>query len=698
MRLPFFNKKNEKLNIKLEWKSFLKKFKKIPIPKLQMNSIKSKLILTLILLTIFPLLISTFVSSIMIKKSVNQNYLDSLKSASSNLSRTIDEKYIYYESLITILSDDKIIKNNVGKNDELVLEALKNFLKSNINIKQTFLIYKNGRILSFPKDKWQIPNHTQILHNTLNNFNNALWSNIETKNNMLLVTITKTFYDADNNQIGIIGFTVDISEIQRIANSLLPTKTGHIIILDKNNTIISSKYKNLLGKSLIDVLGKKSKDLLSIKWIKDMLNNKSGHIEYNFLGSKKSIYFLNNFKLNWKIIAFIDVYEINSNTRTLTSIVIFVLIIFGLISLIIGSKMSHTIACHIKDISNCMQRSGTGDLTVLSDIKTNDEFAQLGKYFNDMIKSMRKLVSSIKDASSITQASSNLLSEDSKNLLSLSDKIKLSMDNIIDGTECQKNEINNIEKISSEFLDVAIVLNSLSSEIKGENIDINDNTKAAIISFNELNEKNKSTNESIKTIENRINLLNNSIENINLILNIITNISKQTNLLALNASIEAAKAGEFGRGFAVVANEIRSLSNETAKSAENIRQTINQIKDISNLTINDIYTVKENIENQNHALDKTGDSFAKLQKSINNISVTIEEIIKKINSLSIKTDGLKESIKNISIVSDGFKEVAEHTENLLNQQLNEISNITKQTTSLNEITNHLTNIIEQFTL
>ncbi|WP_446715401.1 methyl-accepting chemotaxis protein [Caloramator sp. Dgby_cultured_2] len=202
----------------------------------------------------------------------------------------------------------------------------------------------------------------------------------------------------------------------------------------------------------------------------------------------------------------------------------------------------------------------------------------------------------------------------------------------------------------------------------------------------------------MKTIENRINLLNNSIENINLILNIITNISKQTNLLALNASIEAAKAGEFGRGFAVVANEIRSLSNETAKSAENIRQTINQIKDISNLTINDIYTVKENIENQNHALDKTGDSFAKLQKSINNISVTIEEIIKKINSLSIKTDGLKESIKNISIVSDGFKEVAEHTENLLNQQLNEISNITKQTTSLNEITNHLTNIIEQFTL
>ncbi|WDU83218.1 hypothetical protein [Caloramator sp. Dgby_cultured_2] len=109
------------------------------------------------------------------------------------MSRTIDEKYVYYESLITILSDDKIIKNNVGKDDELVLEALKNFLKSNINIKQTFLIYKNGRILSFPKDKWQIPNHTQILHNTLNNFNNALWSNIETKIICFLLLLQKHF-------------------------------------------------------------------------------------------------------------------------------------------------------------------------------------------------------------------------------------------------------------------------------------------------------------------------------------------------------------------------------------------------------------------------------------------------------------------------------------------------------------------------
>jgi methyl-accepting chemotaxis protein len=103
-----------------------------------------------------------------------------------------------------------------------------------------------------------------------------------------------------------------------------------------------------------------------------------------------------------------------------------------------------------------------------------------------------------------------------------------------------------------------------------------------------------------------IQSLSSAVNKIAEVSDLIGGIAGQTNLLALNATIEAARAGEAGRGFAVVAAEVKSLSNQTARSTDEISRLIAEVQAATEATVDAV----ENIGSQISAIDEVAASVA----------------------------------------------------------------------------------------
>ncbi len=197
---------------------------------------------------------------------------------------------------------------------------------------------------------------------------------------------------------------------------------------------------------------------------------------------------------------------------------------------------------------------------------------------------------------------------------------------------------------------------------------------------------NKSTVGAITRLAAKVD----EVENI---INAILQISSQTNLLALNASIEAARAGEAGRGFAVVADEIRTLS-------ENTRESANQITNIISELVSDVNTTNESMEMSSNTIAKQGIMIDDAKQKFDLIEAEVNDLIANIND---SEQIMKEILKATGIINDNISHLSATSEevaaastegvNISERAVVELDTVNREIENIFELSKKLKNVI-----
>lgn len=384
--------------------------------------------------------------------------------------------------------------------------------------------------------------------------------------------------------------------------------------------------------------------------------------------------------VEWAMITTGSASEVFGAVHSLRNTMLF--IILGAMFVVIGAALLtasllvgpiKTAVVMLKDIAE-----GEGDLTKRMVVESQDEMGEMASWFNIFMEKLQNIVKQIAiDATKLNNASSDLSFIAGQMTSGVSD-MSTRTHQVADASEEMSNNMTSVAAASEQ---ASTNVNMIASAAEEMTVTVRE------IAHNSESAKRITHSAVVKAAEasKKIDELGRIATKISSVTEVITDISKQTNLLALNATIEAARAGEAGKGFAVVANEIKELARQTSDATQEIKTQIEGVQKSTDDTVKQIgeisaviNEVNETVETIAISVDEQAATSQEIADNVAQASKGIQEVNSNVNQTSTVANAIS---GDITAVDSLVQEIADSS-NQVNSKSDDLSNVADQ---LNEL-------------
>ncbi|MDF2943504.1 MAG: sensor-containing diguanylate cyclase/phosphodiesterase [Herbinix sp.] len=180
--------------------------------------------------------------------------------------------------------------------------------------------------------------------------------------------------------IGYVISTINTSYFEHLMDSTKIGETGSGILLDNDGTIIYHSNSSLIGTK---VASEKLSGIIS-NYNKGLAMS-TGAFEY-FYENTKQIYGYSVLpETNWTLFVKQDISEIKSITTIMLSLLTLICGVLLIIIIMVANTLAKKFSTPIISLRDAMRTASDGNLTVQSNIKSNNELGELSKNFNKML-------------------------------------------------------------------------------------------------------------------------------------------------------------------------------------------------------------------------------------------------------------------------------------------------------------------------